>query len=164
MLGDLPGPRFQLQTWPWVKTYGAIFGWMNIHLPSILMFTNGTTVLTHGHLSQWSWGTWSRIGAPCRSWRWCPRTRWSQKVRPNLGGWAFGKFIWWLMGMYICTYRYIMFILCLSCVYVYLYLNAHLPLISKNNPISLFNLEDCFKRVTLQFTPENEVYMYIRCA
>ena len=25
--------------WPWVKTYGAIFGWMNIHLPSILMFT-----------------------------------------------------------------------------------------------------------------------------
>ena len=24
---------------PWVKTYGAIFGWMNIHLPSILMFT-----------------------------------------------------------------------------------------------------------------------------
>ena len=25
--------------WPWVKTYGAIFGWMNIHLPSILLFT-----------------------------------------------------------------------------------------------------------------------------
>ena len=25
--------------WPWVKTYVAIFGWMNIHLPSILMFT-----------------------------------------------------------------------------------------------------------------------------
>ena len=25
--------------WPWVKTYGAIFGWMNIYLPSILMFT-----------------------------------------------------------------------------------------------------------------------------
>ena len=25
--------------WPWVKTYDAIFGWMNIHLPSILMFT-----------------------------------------------------------------------------------------------------------------------------
>ena len=28
-------------TWPWVKTYGTIFGWMNIHLPSILMFTRG---------------------------------------------------------------------------------------------------------------------------
>ena len=26
---------------PWVKTYGTIFGWMNIHLPSILMFTRG---------------------------------------------------------------------------------------------------------------------------
>ena len=40
--------RFQSQTqqypqwgliWPWVKTYDAIFGWMNIHLPSILTFT-----------------------------------------------------------------------------------------------------------------------------
>ena len=28
--------------WPWVKTYGTIFGWMNIHLPAILMFTRGT--------------------------------------------------------------------------------------------------------------------------
>ena len=28
-----------LEIWPWVKTYDAIFGWMNIHLPSILMFT-----------------------------------------------------------------------------------------------------------------------------
>ena len=28
--------------WPWVKTYGTIFGWMNIHLPTILMFTRGT--------------------------------------------------------------------------------------------------------------------------
>ena len=25
-----------------VKTYDAIFGWMNIHLPAILMFTRGT--------------------------------------------------------------------------------------------------------------------------
>ena len=29
-------------TWPWVKTYGTIFGWMNIHLPATLMFTRGT--------------------------------------------------------------------------------------------------------------------------
>ena len=28
-----------LDIWPWVKTYDAIFEWMNIHLPSILMFT-----------------------------------------------------------------------------------------------------------------------------
>ena len=28
--------------WPWVKTYSTIFGWMNIHLPAILMFTRGT--------------------------------------------------------------------------------------------------------------------------
>ena len=38
--------------WVWVKTYGTIFGWMNLHLPSILMFT--TTVLTHGHIHSYS--------------------------------------------------------------------------------------------------------------
>ena len=26
-------------TWPWGTTYGSILGWMNIHLPPILMFT-----------------------------------------------------------------------------------------------------------------------------
>ena len=31
--------HFFLVKWLWVKTYGAIFGWMNIHLPSVLMFT-----------------------------------------------------------------------------------------------------------------------------
>ena len=29
-------------TWPWGITYGSILGWMNIHLPPILMFTRGT--------------------------------------------------------------------------------------------------------------------------
>ena len=28
--------------WPWGITYGSIFGWMNIHLPPILMVTRGT--------------------------------------------------------------------------------------------------------------------------
>ena len=31
-----------LYTWPWGITYGSILGWMNIHLPPILMFTRGT--------------------------------------------------------------------------------------------------------------------------
>ena len=30
---------YSINVWQWVKTYDAIFGWMNIHLPSILMFT-----------------------------------------------------------------------------------------------------------------------------
>ena len=33
-------PTWWISTWPWVKTYNAIFGWMNIHVPSILMFTH----------------------------------------------------------------------------------------------------------------------------
>ena len=28
--------------WPWGITYGSILGWMNIHLPAILMSTRGT--------------------------------------------------------------------------------------------------------------------------
>ena len=32
----------QLNIWPWVKTYGTIFKWMNIYLPAIFMFTRGT--------------------------------------------------------------------------------------------------------------------------
>ena len=28
-------------TWPWERTYGSFFGWMNIDLPPILMFTRG---------------------------------------------------------------------------------------------------------------------------
>ena len=28
--------------WPWGISYGPILGWMNIHLPPILMFTRGT--------------------------------------------------------------------------------------------------------------------------
>ena len=27
---------------PWGRTYGSILGWMNIHLPPLLMFTRGT--------------------------------------------------------------------------------------------------------------------------
>ena len=37
--------------WVWVNTYRYIFSGMNIHLPAILMFTRGTRVLTHPHLS-----------------------------------------------------------------------------------------------------------------
>ena len=35
-------PSLQFPVWPWGKTYGSILGWMNIHLPPILMFTRGT--------------------------------------------------------------------------------------------------------------------------
>ena len=38
LLSTVKYPKL-LSIWPWVKTYDAIFGWMNIHLPSILMFT-----------------------------------------------------------------------------------------------------------------------------
>ena len=31
-----------VSTWPWGIIYGCILGWMNIHLPPILMFTRGT--------------------------------------------------------------------------------------------------------------------------
>ena len=27
--------------WPWGISHGSILGWMNIHLPAILMFTRG---------------------------------------------------------------------------------------------------------------------------
>ena len=37
--------------WQWVNTYRYIFSGMNIHLPAILMFTRGTRVLTHPHMS-----------------------------------------------------------------------------------------------------------------
>ena len=48
-----PRRSLALHLWIWVcvKTYGTIFGWMNIHLPSILMFTRGTRFLTHSHIS-----------------------------------------------------------------------------------------------------------------
>ena len=33
------GAKMNIIIWPWVKTYGTVFGWMNIHLPSSLLFT-----------------------------------------------------------------------------------------------------------------------------
>ena len=39
--------------WVWINTYRYIFSGMNIHLPAILMFTRGTRVLTHPHMSKW---------------------------------------------------------------------------------------------------------------
>ena len=43
--------------WPWVKTYDAIFGWMNIHLPSILMFTRcqGFDPMPYNYHQYWIW-------------------------------------------------------------------------------------------------------------
>ena len=36
--------------WPWGITYGFILGWVNIHLPPMLMFTRGNRVLTHSRM------------------------------------------------------------------------------------------------------------------
>ena len=47
-------------TWPWVKTYDAIFGWMNIYLPSILMFTRGTGF--------WPITTWHHLASVLKIW------------------------------------------------------------------------------------------------
>ena len=37
--------------WLWINTYKYHFWGMNIHLPVILMFTRGTRVLTHCHIT-----------------------------------------------------------------------------------------------------------------
>ena len=37
------------------KPINTIFRGMNIHLPAILMFTRGTRVLTHCHLTDQNW-------------------------------------------------------------------------------------------------------------
>ena len=37
---------FLFVSWPWSITYSSILGWMNIHVPHILMFT----VFTHRQL------------------------------------------------------------------------------------------------------------------
>jgi hypothetical protein len=44
-------PEFHI--WLWINTYysNTIFSGMNIQLPAILMFTRGTRVLTHCHIS-----------------------------------------------------------------------------------------------------------------
>ena len=33
--------------WPWVKTYGTIFGWVNIHLPAIINDSTWQYILNH---------------------------------------------------------------------------------------------------------------------
>ena len=47
--------------WPWIKTYDTIFGWMNIHLPAVLMFTRGRGFWPITICSHTLWPIWAKI-------------------------------------------------------------------------------------------------------
>ena len=49
---------WQSQIWPWVKTYDAIFGWMNIHECHLFWCSLGARVLTHCQLAAGFFKEW----------------------------------------------------------------------------------------------------------